>query len=72
MNIFGEVRKELLGMFVADAKLTSATLVLVAVVSALVFALRVDPLVAGSVLLFGCLAILVAAAVSEATFRTDR
>jgi hypothetical protein len=72
MNIFGEVLKELIGMFVADAKLTSATLVLVAIVGTLVLALRVDSLVAGSVLLFGSLAILVAAAVSEATSRTDR
>jgi len=72
MNILGDVFKELLGMFIADARLTVATLVLVAIVGTLVFALRIDPTAAGSFLLFGSLAILVAAAVSEATFRTDK
>ena len=72
MNILGDVFKELLGMFVADAKLTIETLVLVAIVGTLIFALPVDPLLAGSVLLFGSLTILVAAAVNEATNRTDR
>jgi len=44
MSISVEVAKELLGMFLADARLTTATLVLVAIVAGLVVALRVEPL----------------------------
>jgi hypothetical protein len=69
MSIVGEVAKELLGMFLADARLTTTTLVLVAIVAGLVVALRVEPLLGGSVLLLGCLAILVEAAVREARRR---
>src|SRR6202035_1014082 len=43
MSISVEVAKELLGMFLADARLTTATLVLVAIVAGLVVALRVEP-----------------------------
>jgi hypothetical protein len=66
MSIITEVAKELLGMFIADARLTTATLVLVAIVAGLVVALRVAPLLGGGVLLLGCLAILVEAVVREA------
>jgi hypothetical protein len=69
MSIIVEVAKELLGMFLADARLTTATLVLVAIVAGLVVALRIEPLLGGCVLLVGCLAILVAAAVREARGR---
>ncbi|AWC25213.1 hypothetical protein CO731_04707 [Aminobacter sp. MSH1] len=70
MSIIIEVAKELLGMFLADARLTTATLALVAVVAGLVIALRVEPLLGGCVLLLGCLAILVEAAVREARSRS--
>jgi hypothetical protein len=70
MMILGDVCKELLGMFVADAKLTLATLVLVAIVGGLIIALAVEPLVGGAALLFGCLAILVETANREAKERT--
>lgn len=66
MSIIVEVAKGLFGMFLADARLTTTTLVLVAIVAGLVFALRLEPLLGGSVLLLGCLAILVEAAVREA------
>jgi hypothetical protein len=56
MNILVDVFKELLGMFLSDAMLTAAILFLVAVVGGLVAA-RIDPAVAGGVLLVGCLAI---------------
>ncbi len=69
MSISVEVAKELLGMFLADARLTTA-LVLVAMVAGLVVALRVEPLQGGCVLLLGCLAILVEAAVREARRRS--
>jgi hypothetical protein len=71
MSIIVEVAKELLGMFLADARLTTAPLVLVAIVAGLVVvALRVEPLQGGCVLLLGCLAILVEAAVREARRRS--
>lgn len=69
MSIIVEVAKELLGMFLADARLTTATLVLVAIVAGLVVALRVEPLLGGGILLLGSLAILVEAAVREAKSR---
>jgi hypothetical protein len=68
MSIIGDVCQELLGMFLADARLTIATLSLVAMVAGLVVAVR-DPLLAGGVLLFGCLAIVVEAACREARQR---
>jgi len=66
MTTIGEVLKELVGMFLADARLTLATLFLVAVVAALVGVWRVGPLVGGGILVVGCLAILVEAASREA------
>jgi hypothetical protein len=70
LNMIIEIAKELLGMFLADARLTAATLVLVAIVAGLVVALRVGPLLGGCALLLGCLAILVEAAVREARRRS--
>jgi hypothetical protein len=72
MNILRDVARELLGMFLADARLTTATLVLVAVVAGLVLAMRVEPLLGGSLLLLGCLAILIEAAIREAKRRSAR
>ncbi|HZS83816.1 MAG TPA: hypothetical protein VFA50_13155 [Stellaceae bacterium] len=69
MSIIAEVAKELLGMFLADARLTTTTLALVAIVAGLVVALRVEPLLGGGVLLLGCLAILVETVVREARRR---
>jgi hypothetical protein len=70
MNIITDVGKELLGMFVADARLTAAILVLVAIVAGLVTALHAEPLLGGCVLLLGCLAILAEAAIREAKRRS--
>lgn len=66
MNIVGDLCKELLSMFVADATLALATLVLVAVVAGLVGAAGVGPVIGGGVLLFGSLVILVEAVSREA------
>lgn len=66
MSIFLDVAKELLGMFIADARLTTATLVLVALVAGLVITVKVEPLWGGCVLFLGCLMILVEAAIREA------
>ncbi|WP_028731196.1 hypothetical protein [Pandoraea sp. E26] len=72
MSILREVAQELLGMFLADARLTTATLVLVALVTALVLAVKVEPLWGGSLLFLGCLAILVRAALREVKQRDVR
>jgi hypothetical protein len=69
MSIIVEVAEELLGMFLGDARLATAILVLVAIVAGLVVVLRIEPLVGGSVLLLGCVAILVEAAAREARRR---
>jgi uncharacterized membrane protein (DUF4010 family) len=69
MNIIGDVFKELFAMFLADARLTVATLFLVAIVGGLVEGLHVEPFLAGSVLLLGCLAIVAGTASREARNR---
>ena len=72
MSIIGDVFKELFSMFLADARLTFATLFLVAIVGGLVHGLEVEPLLAGTVLLVGCLGILVGTANREARDRALR
>ena len=67
MSLIGEVLKELLGMFLADAGLTTATLILVAAAAGLTIGLGVDPMAGGAFLLLGSLLILI-----EATFREAR
>jgi hypothetical protein len=69
MRILGDVFKELLGMFLADAKLTLATLFLVAGAAGLVVGLRTGAILGGGILLFGCLAILIEATSREARAR---
>jgi hypothetical protein len=58
MSILIEVLKELLSMFLADARLTGAVLVLVGAVALAINRGGVDPLLGGAGLLVGCLAIL--------------
>jgi len=72
MSIIGDVFKELFSMFLADARLTFATLLLVAIVGGLVHGLEVEPLLAGTVLLLGSLGILVGTASREARDRAHR
>jgi hypothetical protein len=72
MSIIGDVFKELFAMFLADARLSFAILLLVAIVGALVDGLQVAPLLAGSVLFLGCLAIVVGTASREAKDRAHR
>jgi hypothetical protein len=69
MSLLREVAGELLGMFLADARLSGAILALVALVAALVLGLNVNPALAGGLLLAGSLAILVEAALREARRR---
>lgn len=58
MNLLREVLAELVKMFLADARLTGATLMLVGAVAVLVRRFGVAPLFCGGLLLLGCLAIL--------------
>jgi len=59
MTMLKEMIAELIGMFVSDARLTLAILVLVACAAALINLARTDPLGAGGLLLVGCLGLLI-------------
>jgi len=69
VNLLRDIAKELLGMFLADARLTGAILLLIAVVAALTESHAVRPLIAGGLLLIGSLGILVMAAWRESRRR---
>ena len=69
MSLLKEVLAELIGMFLADLRLSVAVLVLVAVVAALVDGAGIDPLLGGGLLLAGCLAILAAVTAAAARRR---
>lgn len=69
MGVLKEVLAELLGMFLADFRLTVAVLVLVAAVAFLVDVKGIDPLLGGAALLGGCLAILAAVTTAHARRR---
>ena len=66
MSLFAEIARELIGMFVADARLTACVLALVGAAAVLLGALHVAPLAVGAVLLLGGLVILVAVVFAEA------
>lgn len=66
MNIVRDVLAELFGMFLGDARLAGSILVVVAVCAALIDIAGVTPLVAGLVLLTGCLVVLVGAVLTAA------
>lgn len=60
MTILMEVLGELLGMFIADARLSAAVLIVVGVSAAVTELTEVTPLIGGLVLLVGCPAVVVA------------
>jgi uncharacterized membrane protein len=67
MSIVAEVLKELWSMFMADARMTAAILVLVALVAAFLrWKPMVDPLAGGLLLLIGSIAIVAAITVLHA------
>ena len=66
MSILRDVMKELLGMFWADARLTIAILLLVALTAGLMIGFQPNPVVGSGVLLGGCLLILIEATVRGA------
>jgi hypothetical protein len=70
MNLARDIAKELLGMFVADVRLSISILVLVLIVWAL--ATKLSPLLAGGMLVLGCLAVLVSTVAHEARERVRR
>lgn len=71
MTIISDVMKELFAMFVADYRLTAGTLALIAAVAVLIAWIPdLDPLIPGSILLIGCLAII--AFVTTANARNSR
>ena len=59
MTMLREVAAELIGMFVAEMRLTISALAIVAMVAFLVDFIGVDPLLGGAVLLLGSLILLV-------------
>ena len=59
MTIVKELFAELIGMFFAEKGLTVAILALVAATGCLVDFIGLDQLIAGAVLLFGCLILLI-------------
>ena len=70
MTLLRDISSELIGMFLADAKLSGAILTLVAAVAYLVdVSGLVTPLIGGAVLLVGCLSILVGVTAIEARRR---
>ena len=72
MEIIKDVLAELFSMFVTDARLTLATLILVAVVAILLLVLHVNALIGGLLLLLGCFAIVIEATIRETKVRTKR
>jgi len=72
MSILKDVLTELFGMFVADARLTVAILCVVALTAALIDLAGIAPLIAGIVLLAGCLGVMMAAVLLAARRNTRR
>ena len=69
MTLLRDIANELVGMFLADSRLSGAVLALVRIVAALTNSLGVEPLIGGGVLVAGCPLILVEAAFREARRR---
>ena len=59
MTVLKEVVAELIGMFIVERRLTIAVLIVVTMAGCLVDFTDLDPLVGGTVVLFGCLILLV-------------
>lgn len=57
MAVLKDVLAELIGMFISDALLSSAIIAIVALSAGCIELIGIEPLIAGGVLLVGCLAI---------------
>jgi hypothetical protein len=69
LTLLRDIGGELLGMFMADARLSGAILALVLIVAGLILWGSVQPLIAGGGLLLGSLVILIGAVCREARGR---
>lgn len=69
MTILKDVLAELLGMFVGDARLSAAILLVVGLAAGLIDLAGASPLIGGAVLLAGCLAVLIGAVLRAARAR---
>lgn len=63
MNIFKLIVAEFIGMFIDDEFLAMAVLVVVGIAAALAYAFHATAFIVGTVLLLGCIAVLVASTV---------
>lgn len=66
MTLLRDIASELIGMFVADVRLSGAIVALVAVVAGLILWIGIPPVIGGGGLLVGSLLVLVEAAYREA------
>ena len=71
-EILKDVLAELLSMFITDARLTVATLLLVSAVATSITGFHVNVLAGGAVLLIGCIAIVVEAAFRETKLKAKK
>ena len=69
MNILKDVLSELFSMFVTDARLTMAILLIVAITALMIRATNLSPLIGGLFLLLGSIAVLFLSIRREATRR---
>jgi multisubunit Na+/H+ antiporter MnhC subunit len=69
MNILKDVLSELFSMFVADARLTMAILLIVVITAFMIRSTNLSPLIGGLFLLLGCIAVLFFSVSREATRR---
>ena len=67
MNVLSLVLQELVGMFIDDEFLAIAILIVVAAAAALAFGVGASSLLVGTVLLVGCIAVLL-----SSVFKTTR
>jgi hypothetical protein len=72
MKILQEVLAELFSMFWADARMTTTVLTLVLAVAALLKFTSINSITIGGLLLLGCLAIVIEAAIRETRKRRQR
>lgn len=71
MTVLALIVREIVGMFIDDEFLAVAVLAVAGTAAALVFWIGAPQLVAGGLLLFGCIAVLVASAL-KAKGKTER
>ncbi len=69
MTILTDVLSELFGMFVGDARLSAAILVVVAAAAGTIRLTGASPLAGGALLLLGCLAVMIGAVLRAARLR---